>query len=318
MSKDEDKLLVRIAEMYYQEDKNQNQISKELKIHRSTISRLLKRSRNEGIVSISINYDKTGTYHLEKQLMEIFSLKKVIIVSAANELSKIQKNLLLAEGLDNYLKEILQDDMIIGFSWGETMAAIPKGMSTYQLENILCVPMIGGPSGRLSSDFHVNTITYEASKKLNGRALLIDSPALPDTIALKQALMQSEFNQQIVDYWKNLDLAILGIGSPTLRISESWNQFYGKDILADLEGKKVVGDIVSRFYNGNGEYIANALDERLIGIDTKTLKKIPYRIGVAESLDKAPAILAALKGNYVNVLISTEETAQAILAMSLN
>ena len=53
MQKEEDKLLVRIAEMYYQEDKNQSQISKELNIHRSTISRLLKRSRNEGIVNIS-------------------------------------------------------------------------------------------------------------------------------------------------------------------------------------------------------------------------------------------------------------------------
>ena len=52
MQKEEDKLLVRIAEMYYQEDKNQSQIAKELNIHRSTISRLLKRSRNEGIVNI--------------------------------------------------------------------------------------------------------------------------------------------------------------------------------------------------------------------------------------------------------------------------
>jgi DNA-binding transcriptional regulator LsrR (DeoR family) len=43
----EDKLLVQIAQMYYQEDKNQSQISKELNIHRSTISRLLKKSREE-------------------------------------------------------------------------------------------------------------------------------------------------------------------------------------------------------------------------------------------------------------------------------
>lgn len=43
----EDKLLVQIAQMYYQEDKNQSQISKELNIHRSTISRLLKKSREK-------------------------------------------------------------------------------------------------------------------------------------------------------------------------------------------------------------------------------------------------------------------------------
>ncbi len=50
----EDKLLVQIAQMYYQEDKNQSQISKELNSHRSTISRLLKKSREEGIMTITI------------------------------------------------------------------------------------------------------------------------------------------------------------------------------------------------------------------------------------------------------------------------
>ncbi|WP_396954438.1 helix-turn-helix domain-containing protein, partial [Niallia sp.] len=38
--------------MYYQENKTQSQIATELNIHRSTISRLLKRSKEEGIVQV--------------------------------------------------------------------------------------------------------------------------------------------------------------------------------------------------------------------------------------------------------------------------
>ncbi|GCF94264.1 Cro/Cl family transcriptional regulator [Enterococcus florum] len=313
MYKDEDKLLVRIAEMYYQEDKNQSQISKELNIHRSTISRLLKRSREEGIVTISINYDKAGTYDLEKQLKERFGLEKAIIVQAAPEMNRTQKDKLLASGVGDYLAEILEDEMIIGFSWGETMAAIPEGLGTYTVSNITCIPMIGGPSGRLISDFHVNTITYEASKKLNGRALLIDSPAFPDTVSLKKALMENEFNQELIDYWRKLDIAILGIGSPTLQASESWKQFYGEDVLAYLEGKKVIGDVVSRFFNLEGQHIDNELDDRLIGIDISDLKRTPYRIGIAAMVDKAEAIASALKGGYINVLVTTEETAIEVL-----
>lgn len=313
MYKDEDKLLVRIAEMYYQEDKNQSQISKELNIHRSTISRLLKRSRNEGIVTISINYDKAGTYDLEKQLQEKYGLKKAIIVPAAPDLNRTQKDKLLASSVGEYLTEILANDMIIGFSWGETMAAIPEGLGSYSVKNITCIPMIGGPSGRLISDYHVNTITYEASKKLKGRALLIDSPAFPETIALKKALMENEFNQELIDYWRQLDIAILGIGSPNLKASESWKQFYGEDVLAYLEGKKVIGDVVSRFYNADGQHIENELDDRLIGIDISDLKRTPYRIGIASMMDKAPAIASALKGEYINVLVTTEETAKKVL-----
>ena len=61
MQKEEDKLLVRIAEMYYQEDKNQSQISKELNIHRSTISRLLKRSRTSLRTSDRVHPKRSGT-----------------------------------------------------------------------------------------------------------------------------------------------------------------------------------------------------------------------------------------------------------------
>lgn len=50
--------------------------------------------------------------------------------------------------------------------------------------------------------------------------------------------MENDFNQELIDYWRKIDIAILGIGSPTLKASESWKQFYGEDVLAYLEGKK--------------------------------------------------------------------------------
>ena len=125
--------------------------------------------------------------------------------------------------------------------------------------------------------------------------------------------MENEFNQELIDYWRKLDIAILGIGSPNLKASESWKQFYGEDVLAYLEGKKVIGDVVSRFYNSEGQHIENELDDRLIGIDISDLKRTPYRIGIASMIDKAPAIASALKGDYINVLVTTEETAKKVL-----
>lgn len=316
MNSEDGKLLVKISEMYYLEDKNQNQIAKELNIHRTTISKLLKRARTEGIVSISINYDTSGTYHIEKQLEDLYGLKKVIVVPTAADLNRTQKDLLLGQALAAYLETILQDDLIIGFSWGETMSAVSKSLQNSTVKNTICVPMIGGPSGRLASDYHVNTITYEASKKLNGKALLIDSPAFPETLTLKKALMANSFNQELIDYWRKISVAIFGIGTPNLKLSENWHQFYGEDIFAYLEEQQVAGDIVSRFYDINGKHIDNDLDDNLIGIDINELCRIPYRIGVAEAIGKAEAIIGAIRGEYLNILVTTEETAQAILNYS--
>ena len=309
----EDKLLVKIAEMYYQENKTQSQISKELGIHRTTISRLLKQSREEGIVQITIKYDKAGTYSVEKQLESTFGLQKAIVVPVANDMERKQKDILLAKALGGYLKTLLHDEMIIGFSWGETLAAVASQMPNLNLSNIVCVPMIGGPSGRLISDYHVNTITYEAAKKLNGRALLIDSPAIPETRALKEELLKNDFNQELTGLWNHLDIAIMGIGSPIQKDNKTWQEFYGKEIIGKIKEKDIVGDVVSRFYNIDGDHIESDLDERLIGITTDKLRKCAYRIGVAESKDKVNALIGALRGRYINILVTTEETAKGIL-----
>lgn len=311
---DEDKLLVRIAEMYYQEDKNQSQISKELNIHRSTISRLLKRSREEGIVQISINYDLSGTYSIEKKLQERFNLKRAIVVPTGIDLKREQKEYLLAQALAEYLASILVDGQKIGFSWGQTMSAVAKEFPEMNMEKTVCVPMIGGPSGRLISDYHVNTIIYEASKRLNCKALLIDSPAIPETKALKEALLQNSFNQELLGLWQELDIAVMGVGSPLLKTNDTWRQFYGEEVLRVLQANKIVGDVVSRFYNESGDHVVSELDDRILGISINNLLNTEYRIGVAESLDKVIALLGVLKGGYLNVLVTTEETAEGILA----
>lgn len=314
MSDKEEKQLVRIAEMYYLENKTQSQISKELNIHRSTISRLLKLSREKGIVNISINRFAAGTYSYEEALLEKFdnlvAVKVVPTVGLEND-----KNILedLGNAANECLKDIIEDDMILGFSWGSAMSYFAKAINGIDKSNLLCIPMVGGPSGRSKSEYHVNTITFEAATNLRGKALLIDAPAIPETLELKKALMENAFNQALIEYWRQLDIAIMGIGSPTMKTSDRWNDFYGHDVFEWVKENEVAGDIVSRFYNENGKHIPSELDDRLISIDLKDLARAKYKMGIAESRNKAKAIKGALLGKYINVLVTTQETAQALL-----
>lgn len=311
----EDKLLIRIAEMYYQEDKNQSEISKELQIHRSTISRLLKKSREEGIVSITINYDKDTSYALERKLTDKFGMKHAILVRASSEMPEEQRFILLAQAAEEYFRSLLADNLIVGFSWGGTLSSFVNQMKPSNHQDILCIPLVGGPSGRLVSDYHVNTITYEAAKKMNGKALLIDAPALSESKEIKEALMKNAFNQELIELWKKADIAVFGIGSPELRGKQTWKDFYGDDFFTDVHRQEAVGDVISRFYDGQGKRIASELDGQIIGASLEDLLQIKTRIAIAESLDKAQAILGALRGGYVNVLVTTDETAEEILRL---
>lgn len=67
---DDIRLIVKIAQLYYEQDMTQAQIARELGIYRTTISRLLKRGREQGIVTIAINYDYNENLWLEQQLKQ--------------------------------------------------------------------------------------------------------------------------------------------------------------------------------------------------------------------------------------------------------
>ena len=56
------------------------------------------------------------------------------------------------------------------------------------------------------------------------------------------------------------------------------------------------------------------LHEELISVPLENLKKISNAVGVAGGEDKVEAILSALQGNYINSLVTEENTARMMLA----
>jgi deoxyribonucleoside regulator len=57
------------------------------------------------------------------------------------------------------------------------------------------------------------------------------------------------------------------------------------------------------------------INRRIVGISLDTLLRIETVIGVAGSSRKGAAILGALRGGYVNVLITDDQAAKKVLAL---
>ncbi|NLJ48762.1 MAG: hypothetical protein GX428_04130, partial [Candidatus Atribacteria bacterium] len=53
--------------------------------------------------------------------------------------------------------------------------------------------------------------------------------------------------------------------------------------------------------------------QRRIAVPLNELKKVPHIIGVAGGLDKVDAIIGALRGGFVNLLVIDNYTAEAIM-----
>nr|MDQ6906550.1 hypothetical protein [Chloroflexota bacterium] len=81
-----------------------------------------------------------------------------------------------------------------------------------------------------------------------------------------------------------------------------------------LKRTGAVGEIATRFFDAVGIPCHSALDARLIGLELTEMRTIPVRIGATFSLPKVPAIVGALCGRYVNMLVTDVPTAEAVLA----
>ncbi|WP_321383652.1 sugar-binding domain-containing protein [uncultured Enterococcus sp.] len=69
------------------------------------------------------------------------------------------------------------------------------------------------------------------------------------------------------------------------------------------------------FFDTAGKSVKSSLDDRIIGLTMDQLKKVPQRIGIAESKEKVGSIHAALLGGILTTLVTTEETAKEILLL---
>ncbi|WP_410513862.1 sugar-binding transcriptional regulator [Paenibacillus sp. BR2-3] len=318
MNIDEEKrLLIKIARMYYLNDMTQSEISKSLGIYRTSISRLLKKARDEGVVQIKIIDEGGGNIELESRLEKLFGLKKVIIAASEPELPTDAKKKAVARAGAVLMKDIIIDGDIVGFAWGSTMGSLIGEFSDCPQRSAHFVPLVGGP-GTMETKYHVNAIVYSIANDFGGEAYLIDAAAVVERKETRDDIVQSNYFRKISELWDQITVAVVGIGAEISNSNMIWTGFYDDKVIDDLNRHGAIGDICSRFYDSEGEIINSELTDRTIAIPLERLRNTRYSIALAESVEKAAPILAAIKGQYINTLVTTEETAVEIIRLAVS
>ncbi len=83
--------------------------------------------------------------------------------------------------------------------------------------------------------------------------------------------------------------------------------------LEALQKNGAVGDICLRFYDTNGHEVRGTLDGRVIGMELESLRRVQRSVALCGGKKKFPAILGALRGKWVNTLITDQYTAQRLV-----
>ncbi|KIY20569.1 MULTISPECIES: sugar-binding transcriptional regulator [Mesobacillus] len=311
LSWEERRQLVKIANLYYNDSWTQEQIARKFSVSRPVISKSLQKAKEVGIIEIFIKDESVHTVNLEKSLEKRFNLTDVVVVPISS-LTPDMVTKSVAQAGAYYLSKNMKNVKTIAVSWGTTLAALVKEYPYELREAVKVVPLEGG-MGRKRVEIHANQIAYELAKKMGGTCSYLYAPAIVETQELRERLMVMQDINEVLEEGRNADIAITGIGNPYKASTLEKIGYLQRDEIDRLKSMGVAGDMGFRFFDQNGHTVDNLLDKKTIGISLEELRNIKTVIAVVAGSHKTESILAALKGKYINVLITDEQTAMNLL-----
>jgi len=307
---EDSRLLVKVAHMYYEEGATQSQIANEIGVSRSLVSKYLSKARDLGIVEIIIHDDKIHPYRqLEGKIERLYSLREVVCIpTLGGESSKSR----LGAAASKYLLRVLKDGQTVGISGGTTLHEVAMSLTSPQFyPSVTFVPLVGG-MGNERMDIHANHIVAQLAERLHANYKLLHAPVMVDSKESKELFMRQNSILNVFELATQSDIAIVGIGGTPVH-STMVKSYLGEDHKGYFDQGDVVGDICYNFINKKGQTADGSWNEKVITLNLEQLRDIPLVVGVACGIEKVQAIKAALEGRLIEVLITDEETAKAML-----
>lgn len=280
-----------------------------MSMSRQRVNRLLKKAVQDNIVQITIVDSDKYNFELESKLEEKFNLNQCVVVSTIDE-----KNLISELGLAGaeYLNEVLKKDDVLGVTWGRTLSEVAKKLKSDINLNVSVVQLVGGMNIAFS-DLEPDDITRTIAKKLGGESFILYAPAIVESKETKEAIMSDYSLKRTFEKMEKCNYIIAGIGE--LKDDTTWYEesSFNTQYKEHLHSRGCVGDIGFRWYNKDGKIVNHQYDDRTIGYSVLKKKNDASVIGIAGGKRKHEAILGALKGQYLNVLITDNETANMLI-----
>lgn len=309
--KNRDQLIYQVTLLYYEENKSQTDIAKQLGISRPTVAQFLKESRQRGIVQIKILPPLSSGADLSKQLLEKFNLQTAMITKS--EEHDQQTKVHIGQALADFVEHRAYGIQSIGIGWGSTLYEFVQAANSLDFKHLTIVPMMGGASMELQH-LHSNHLCFRLAEKYQAAVSYYYAPAIADHALLKEELMKSSFIREAHKRALEVDLAIVSLGNPAQ--SSTYKQL-GVVSQADEEAilhNKIVGDALASFYDKEGTIVPTALTDRMVGLSLEELEMMKEVVVVASGKPKAPSLFALLQKGCVDHIIVDQTIAEYLLA----
>lgn len=314
--------MVRCLELYYRQGKHQKDIAKAVGVSAATVSRLLKRAFDDGLVRVELDLPRME--ELETGLMDRYALRDAVVVAAGGR-GDLKEELGAAAAA--YFEKIGANGMRIGLSCGFTLYQTIRQLRERRFRELALYPL-SGESTLKQVDLFPNTLVGMMAAKYRPHVQAYALPvqhllSLGELERERRRLLRDPEIRSIYDAAQSVDIALVGIGM----IGEETPGFcslaesYGVSVKR-LRQLGVVGEINYQPFDHEGRIVdrpeLRALMRRILSVGGERLQALSkrpdrYVVAIAGGRAKIEAVRGALAGHFMNVLVTDEDVATLLL-----
>jgi DNA-binding transcriptional regulator LsrR (DeoR family) len=168
--------------------------------------------------------------------------------------------------------------------------------------------------GDPSAEIHASRLTSRFADLIGGQPVFLPAPGIVGSSAMREVILDDVYVREAMGTLEQVTTALVGIGAiePSKLLASSGNIFSQAE-LELLRQRGAVGDVLLRFFAEGGKPVLTPLNDRVISMSLDQLAKVDRSVGIAGGQRKRQAILGALRGGWINVLITDQFTARWLL-----
>ena len=308
------RLMIKVARLYHTHGLRQTEIADRLAISQSRVSRLLTQAEEAGIVRTVVAVPLHVHADLENAVERQFDVDEVHVVESAGDTeAEIRQDLGVAAAA--ILGEMSLDAATVGWtSWSRTLRAMVDNLLPLRLGTAQVVEMVGD-LGAPSLQHDAAASTQQLATLLGAEPVFLRTPGVVPSRAVADALLhQDSYARYALTLLDKLDIALLSIGSCGIEepLQAGQNMFSSKQ-MDEVRTAGAVGEVCLRFIDADGRPVASPLDEITIGVTLDQLRQVGRRWAIAGGKRKREAVRGALRGGWVDVLVTDVDTARFLV-----
>ena len=310
-----DALLSQVAVRYYRNHETQEEIAQAIGRSVATVSRLLTRAEDAGVVEMDVAQPHTLVPALQAALVKRFGIRvaRVVHVAPAETHTIVPR---IGDLAARYLATILGHGSTLTISWGNHVQAVALAMPAMTLRDAHVVQGIGSRGATMPQLVHPRLV-QSIAMRIEATPHFLPAPLLAATAAERDAIARDPYFGTVLERIAQTDVALLGIGSTDM----PYSALHRAGILDEWELERVcsvgaVGEMLAEFFDIQGRIVCNDISRRVVGMREAQMRQSGTVLSVASGEGRAAAILGALRSGIVDVLVTDSQTTRAVLALA--